>query len=311
MIEIFKKATGMPKLVKQKKIGKGCWINVVDPDEDEINKLKGQLKIEDIEYLTDPLDPNETPRIEEDEGVILVIFRIPHIRQKTKFDTYPLGVILKDNIIITICKNKNEIIEDFKKGKIKNFYTSKRVRFLLQLFLRSSQYYMLYLKHIEKEIKRIEGRLSKTFKNEDLMMLTELEKSLLYFHTAVITNDNVMKKIVGGKILPLYHEDQELLEDILTENQQAIEMTSIYLNLITTLRDAYTSMISNNLNTVMKFLTAVTLIISIPTMIASFYGMNFKYIPFFDQPYGFVLVTLFSLILGGIIGIWMKNKGYL
>ncbi len=311
MMNIYKKMVGSKKLGKQKKITRGCWVNVIDPDNEEIDELNDKINIEK-EYITDALDKNETPRIEKEDNIVFIIFKIPHIiKENMKFETYPLGVIMKDENIITICRYKNEVIRDFEIKKIKNFYTTKRVRFLLQLFLRSSQYYMNYLKDIENEIKKIEKSLSKRFSNEDIMKLTQLEKSLFYFNTACISNDKVMRKIVSGKVLELYHEDQELLEDILIENQQAIEMTSIYRHLITTMRDAYTSIVSNNLSDVMKFLTAITLVISIPTMIASFYGMNFQNIPFSGHPQGFILAVMASFAIGLVIALWLKNKRYL
>ncbi|XPO23288.1 magnesium transporter CorA family protein [Phosphitispora sp. TUW77] len=281
-------------------ITKGCWVNLVDPTEQEIHFISEKLGIES-DFIRDPLDEEEKSRIEKEDGTLLIIVDIPVFNtdeETSTFDTIPLGmIVVEDNYFVTVCLKENPIINDFANNRVKGFFTFKKTRFILQLLYRIAVYYLRYLKQISRKTDQIERRLHKSMKNQELFSLLSLEKSLVYFNTSLRSNEAVMQKLLKSKWLKMYPEDEEIMEDAIIENKQAIEMAHIYSNILTGMMDAFASVISNNLNIVMKFLTSVTIVLSIPTMVASFFGMNVK-LPFgFDttNPYAFLLIILISL----------------
>lgn len=293
MIEFLKKAPEDKELQAISAPIHGSWINVIAPTDTEIEELSKNYGVPK-EFITPPLDENETPRIERENEIIMIIFRLPiklnnsDDSAKIKFDTMPIGIILTNDYFITICKQKNAIIDDFR-CKLKNFNTTLRTRFLLLILHRINHYYNDFLSIIEKEVDDIESGLERYIKNKEIINFFSLKKTLIYFNTSVVANNNVLKKILGGKIATLYEEDEDLLEDIIIENDQALEMVSVYRNIISSTLDAYASIVSNNLNSVIKVLTIITIFLSIPTMITSFYGMNIN-LPFQHHPLAFIYV---------------------
>ncbi len=281
-------------------ITRGCWINLIDPTESEIQLISEKLGIES-DYIRDPLDEEEKSRIEKEDGTLLIIVDIPvfnTVEETSTFDTIPLGmIVVGDNYFVTVCLKENPIINDFANNRVKGFFTFKKTRFILQLLYRIAVYYLRYLKQINRKTDQIERRLHKSMKNQELFSLLSLEKSLVYFTTSLRSNEIVMEKLLKSGWLKLYPEDEDIMEDAIIENKQAIEMAHIYSNILSGMMDAFASVISNNLNIVMKFLTSVTIVLSIPTMVASFFGMNVR-LPFgFDtgNPYAFSLIILISL----------------
>lgn len=292
-----------------KEFKKGNWINMVSPTEDEIKMVCSKLEIQE-DFIRYSLDEEEKARIdiEEDDNTILYIIDIPTIekeRDKKVYVTMPIGVIfVRDDYIITVSQKNNDIIKDI---KTENVITYKKSRFLLQILYANSKKFLSLLYKINKELESTENKLKNSLQNEGLLKMLDLEKSLVYFTTSLKSNEVVMEKTTRGKIIKLYEEDEDVLEDAIIENKQAIEMVKIYSDILNGTMDTYASIISNNLNAVMKILTSVTFILAIPTLIASVWGMNVE-LPFQRSPLGFAIITVISVILCVIATIWLKRK---
>jgi len=308
MIKIYK--TVEKELKQIKRIEKGCWVNVINPTDEEINYLTKKFRIP-LEFITDALDIDERARTEREDNVVLVILRIPkssEIDMEEGYVTMPLGIIIVPDVIITVCLSSNEILSDFINSRVKNFTTSKKSRFVLQILHRTALLYLNYLKGINKRTSIVEKELHQSMRNEELIKLLNIEKCLVYFTTSLKSNELMMEKLYTARILKMYPDDKELLEDVIIENKQAIEMANIHSNILSGMMDAFASVISNNLNIVMKFLTSVTIILMIPTLVASIYGMNVP-LPLQHSPYAFIILMLISvgLSLIGVI-IFLKRK---
>ena len=315
MLKIYNTNVETNKTEEIKEFAKGSWINLVNPSENEIKKVCENINIQE-DFIRDALDYEEKARIdmEEDDNTILFIIDVPVIEKNEDNEVYttiPLGmIVVRDDFFITVSLRKNKIVEDFEKKKIKNFQTYKKTRFIFQILYLNSSYYLHYLKQINKETEIAEYILKNSMKNKELLKLLSLEKGLVYFTTSLKSNEIVMEKTLKGKIIKLYEEDEEILEDAIIENRQAIEMAQIYSNILNGTMDAYASIISNNLNGVMKFLTSITIVLAVPTMISSFWGMNVA-LPMQNSPYGFVVMVLISVILTFGVTWWLKRKDML
>lgn len=310
MMEFFKTYDMAQQPVKIDKIEKGCWINLITPTEEELSYLEKNLNILP-NFLRDPLDEEEKPRIDVEDNQTLLIVDIPYVYEdeKTlKFETIPMGILIMDECIITICNRESYLIESFKNKKVKDFYTFKKTRFTLQILFMIAKDFLKYLRHIDKKTDDLEKTLHKSMRNRELFKLLELEKSLVFFTTSLKSNDTVMEKLLRGKYIKLYEEDQDLLEDVLIENKQAIEMANIYSTILSGMMDAFSSVISNNLNMVMKFLTSVTIVMAIPTMVASFFGMNVD-LPWQGTPYAFLMILSTSFVIALIASYMLYKKG--
>ena len=298
-----------------KEYKKGNWINMVSPSDDEIKTVCENIGIQE-DFIRYALDSEEKARIdvEDDDNTILFIIDTPiiEIESGTKvYSTMPIGIIfVRDDYIITVSLNKNPIIEDLVEKKIKYIVTYKKSRMLLQIFYSNSEMFLSLLKKLNKETEIAENVLKNSMKNKELLKLLSIEKGLVYFTTSLKSNEVVMEKTMRGNLIKLYDEDEDILEDAIIENKQAIEMARIYRDILTGTMDAYASIISNNLNGVMKYLTSITIILAIPTMIASYWGMNVP-VPLQENPFGFVLIVVFSILIGVIASLWLKKKGML
>lgn len=298
-----------------KEYKKGNWINMVSPSDEEIKTVCENIGIKE-NFIRYALDSEEKARIddEDDDNTILFIIDTPiiEIESGTKvYSTMPIGIIfVRDDYIITVSLNKNPIIEDLVEKKIKYIVTYKKSRMLLQIFYSNSEMFLSLLKKLNKETEIAENVLKNSLKNKELLKLLSLEKGLVYFTTSLKSNEVVMEKTMRGNLIKLYDEDEDILEDAIIENKQAIEMARIYRDILTGTMDAYASIISNNLNGVMKYLTSITIILAIPTMIASYWGMNVP-VPLQENPFGFVLIVVFSILIGVIASLWLKKKGML
>lgn len=308
MLQIFKSTDSGLATLDQ--IEDGAWINLVNPNEQELLSISKNLNIP-AEHLKAALDEEERSRIEVDEGCTVVLIDIPvpnaNLKDGGIYFTIPLGIIINNKNIVTVSLQENNVIKNFIERRIKSFYTFKKTRFLLQILYRNSTLYLQYLRRIDKVSDKIESKLHKSLKNEELIQLLELEKSLVYFSTSLKSNEIVLEKILKSTPIKMYPEDTELLEDVIIENKQAIEMAKIYSNILTGTMDAYASVISNNLNIVMKFLTSATIILSVPTMVASFFGMNVD-VPFENNPHAFVIIFIMTLFFSMIIALTMVKK---
>lgn len=308
MIEIFKTYEDGIRLISQ--MEEGCWIALTNPSASELLDVSERYNI-DIDHLRAPLDEEERSRIEIEDDYTLVLVDIPTVEErngKDRFITIPLAIILSKEVIITICLEETSILKSFMDGRVKGFYTHMKTRFILQILYKNASVFLQYLRIIDRKSEEIEYKLHQSQKNRELIELLELEKSLVYFTTSLRSNEVVLEKLLKSESVKKYPEDTELLEDVIIENKQAIEMANIYSGILSGTMDAFASVISNNLNIVMKFLATVTIIMSIPTMIASFYGMNFDNIPLGSHPYGFYLVTLGAFVLTGIIAFFFAKK---
>lgn len=292
-----------------KDLKKGNWINMISPTEEEIQRVCAALQIKQ-DFIRYSLDEEEKARIdtEDDDNTTLYIIDIPVIesdRTRRVYVTMPIGVIfVRDDYIITVSQKNNDIIKDI---KTENVITYKKSRFLLQILYANSKKFLSLLYKINKELESTENKLKNSLQNEGLLKMLDLEKSLVYFTTSLKSNEVVMEKTTRGKIIKLYEEDEDLLEDAIIENKQAIEMAKIYSDILSGTMDTYASIISNNLNAVMKILTSVTFILAIPTLIASIWGMNVE-LPFQREPLGFLIITVFSIIMCIVVTIWLKRK---
>ena len=299
-----------------KEFKRGAWINLVNPSENEIRRVCESVNIEE-EFIRDALDFEEKARIdeEEDDNTKLFVVDVPIIEKgeegEAVYNTMPLGmIVVRDDFFITVSLRKNKIIDNFEKRKIKNFQTYKKTRFIFQILYLNSSFYLNYLKQINKETEIAEYILKNSMRNKELLKLLNLEKGLVYFTTSLKSNELVMEKTLRGKIIKLYEEDSEILEDAITENRQAIEMAQIYRDILNGTMDAYASIISNNLNSVMKTLTSITIILAIPTMISSFWGMNVG-LPFENSGLGFVIIVVVSLVLTLLVSWILKRRNML
>lgn len=315
MIKMYCTDMGTNKTSEVNKLERGTWINMVSPTEEEITYICNELKIKE-DFIRYPLDYEEKARIdvEEDDNTILFIVDVPILERNNNTEMYttmPLGmIVVRDDYFITVSLAHNRVIEHFEKNKMKNFATFKKTRFILQILYQNASLFLNLLKQINKETEIAESTLKNSMKNKELLKLLTLEKSLVYFTTSLRSNELVMEKTMRGRIIKLYDEDEDILEDAIIENKQAIEMSKIYSDILNGTMDAYASIISNNLNGVMKFLTSITIIISIPTLIASFLGMNVP-VPMQNNPYGFVVISIISIIVGIIALVWLNKKGML
>ena len=278
----------------------GCWIQATDPNPEEIEKLEN-WGIEP-ELITYSLDQDEMARVERDEGYTLILLRIPHFQGETHdipYSTIPIGIIIKDNLIATICRHESQITQILTNGKYRGFKTAKRYRFVLYVLLETATRYLTYLREINRAVDHVEDQLQKSTRNRELLQLLKYQKSLVYFTTALHSNEVMMERLQRMRMFNQYEEDEDLLEDVITENQQAIQVTNINAEILSGMMDAFASIISNNLNVVMKALAAITIVINVPAIVAAFYGMNVR-LPGEQHPLAFVFVLVFSLALTSI-----------
>ena len=260
----------------------GCWINCVAPDDREIDGLIEEFGIEP-DFFRAAMDEEESSHIDSEDENTLVVIDIPMVEKEGKSITYstmPMGLILTEKNIITVSIRDNSVVDEFARGVVKGVQTNLKTRFLLHIMLRVASRYLQYLKQIDKISNYVETELRESMKNSELLQLLDIEKSLVYFSSSLKGNEITLEKIMRGRVIKLYDEDQDLLEDVLIEVKQAIEMSNIHLNILSGTMDAFASVISNNLNIVMKALASITLLFAVPTVITGIYGMNVTGLPF-------------------------------
>lgn len=298
-------------------IEEDCWINLSAPTEDELEYVETTLNIPS-EFLRYPLDEEERPRIDlgDDEEQMLIITDLPYVRREglnAKYETQPLGIILAGKCLVTISLREASTLDQFKTNRVRDFRTGFRTRFTFQIMFAGAKDYLKFLRFMDKTIDAAERQLNKSISNKELFKLMELGKSLIYFSTSLKSNESVLEKLMRGKFVKQYDDDQDLLEDVLIEYRQAHEMANIYASIINGTMDAYASIISNNLNIVLKFMTAMTIALAVPTMIFSFFGQNFP-MPwdgvekFGRMPWPFVGIVGGASIITGMTVWWLRRK---
>jgi len=305
MIEIFKSFKGELKQIK--KPAMGCWINLISPTEEELLKINPIIEMPK-DVISSLKDMDEMPDMEKDDNFFFIVTRTPQKNSNNaglKYSTIPLGIIILDNYLITLCFNENDVITQLKTKKV---YTAKKIQTTLRILLISAKTYLSYLNMINKNVHIIQNGLEKTMRNEDILGLLNIQKSLVYFSTSLKSNQFLIERLTKTKMFTQFEHDKDLLEDTTEENKQAIEMANIYSNILRGMTDTSASLISNNLNTVMKLLTSITLILMLPTLVASIYGMNID-LPFQKSPYAFLITMGVSLALSiiGVIILWKKK----
>lgn len=285
----------------------GCWINMIAPTEAEINEITSAYHLEPS-FLRAALDEEETSRIEVEDNATLLIVDIPYAEAQpdggTMFSTLPLAIIVAEQAVITVALQETSVVREFAAGNLKNINTALRTRFTLNLMLRAAGKYLLHLRQIEKLSSKIENDLYISMKNKELIQLLTLEKSLVYFTTSLKSTETTLEKLLRGRILKLYEEDQDLLEDVIIEFKQAIEMADIYSNILSGTMDAFASVISNNLSIIMKVLTVITILMTIPNIVFSFYGMNVTDLP---MPHTWIPIAV-AVVTTGLTWLILKKK---
>jgi len=310
MITLYKSTeSGLEKIAEPVN---GTWISVIDPTTEEIEQIAALGVPQD--FITYPLDMDERPRTEkEDDGTQLIVLRVPFFQGTTTdipFITIPLGVILTDKYLITVCRRPNDVLVEFASGRLRGLSTGKRNRFLLRLLLNTANKFLVYLREINKTVDGLEDRLTASIRNNEVLELLKYQKSLVYLTTALRSNELLLERLQRSQMFKLYPDDEDLLDDVIIENQQAIEMTNITSNVLTSMMDAFASIISNNLNVVMKFLTSITIVLSLPTVITSFYGMNVS-LPMEQLSYAYLIILgLCLMLIGIVVAIFVKRDWF-
>ena len=315
MLRIYKSEDGgkLAKL-KKNKIIPMTWCSLVNPNEEELLQVSNFLKV-DYDLLNNSLDADERSRIEQEKNSLAIIINLPLLDDEGNFDTLPCGIVLTAKNIITICARDNRVINSFNRSTAQSFDTRNRAAFLLNILYKCTQFYLKYLNIINKRTEDIEYALRKTTSNKELFQLIEIQKSLVYFTTALKDNHLVLLKLLRllrtpavSKLVNFSEDDEELLDDVIIENKQAIEMVDMHRSILEGMMDGFASIINNNVNQVMKFLAAITIILSIPTMLASFWGMNVP-VAFADNPNGFLWVIGISAVGTIATIIYFRRRG--
>lgn len=278
-----------------------CWISLVNPTDGEVAATAERYGV-DIDALKSALDTDERSRIETDDNFTMILVNIPTIEthnDKELYDTIPLSIFLVKKAVITVCLEETPVLKGFVTGAVRSFDPAMKSRFVLQILYRTASLFLQYLRIIDRQSDQVENKLHKSTQNRELIELLKLEKSLVYFTTALRSNEVVLEKLFKNDSVKKYPEDEDLLEDVIVENKQAIEMANIYSGILSGMMDAFASVISNNLNIVMKVLAIVTIVMSIPTMIFSAYGMNVASagMPFAESVYGFWIIVGIAVAL--------------
>ncbi len=315
MIQVYKHSNGhLEDNISLASAEKGSWIHVVNPDSEDLQLVSMVTEIP-TDVLKTALDTEERSHVEIEDNYIFVVINIPIILETDSYDTLPLGIFITPDFIITLCIQETEVMRAFTENKYPLFYTFKKTRFLFQILYRSATLFLRYLMQINRRTDDIEEILRHSMRNKEFFLLLELQKSLTYFTSALRSNGIVMERLMRLRrntslhhLIKMYEEDEDLLEDVIIENKQAIEMVEMYSNILMNMSDTFASIISNNLNLVMKFLASITIMLAVPTIIFSLWGTNVP-VPFQDTTAGFyyvVGIAMFCTVVAAIM-LWRKD----
>lgn len=287
------------------------WVHLESPDADQISALLKKYDLPE-DFITDLQDADENSRMEYEDEAMLIILRVPlyyrHRSASVSFATAPLGIIIVPDKVITVSFYENEILTQYLDGKHRPFKITQQ-SFLLAINLRAAIYFLKFLKEINRRTTNIENELHQSMRNKELIRLLRMEKSLVFFNTSLKSNEIILERMQRSRWLQNDPDAEDIIEDVIIENKQAIEMANIYSSILSGMMDAFASIISNNLNVVMKFLTSVTIILALPTLIASIYGMNVE-LPMQNYPYAFAVVMGLSLLLSILLVLIFIRKKY-
>ncbi|MBP5656821.1 magnesium transporter CorA family protein [Candidatus Saccharibacteria bacterium] len=311
MLRFYKTDPETKDIVKLEKAETDCWIDLVSPTDEEIAEVLEITKI-DSDLLTKMRDDDELPRVETSKDATLIVIDVPAVDDDAEYITYPVGIIVtNNNFVITISPRKTPILRNFRKNLVRDFRTAKKTRFIIQIMNASAAEYLRVLDNIYHKIEIREETLQKATKNEDIVDLLMTEKTLVYFTTSLKENNLVLERINKGVVVPLYEGDLDMLEDAIIENNQAIDMAGIYREIIQSMTETYATIVSNNQNNIMKFLAGVTIVLSIPTMISSFLGMNVHFGIIGTDPAAAWIILIASFAISVITAIILKKKDLL
>ncbi|WEV71772.1 magnesium transporter CorA family protein [Bifidobacterium sp. ESL0790] len=318
MLRMFNTINGQVEQINKPE--DGSWLCLSDPTDVELTTVAQETGV-DLADLRAPLDDEERSRVDAEDDYTMIIVDIPTVEQRDgrdHYETIPLSIVVTDTAIITVCMRDTPVLHPFMEGTIRGFNTYMKSRFVLQILYRNATMYLRYLRIIDRNSDNLELKLQHSMQNREILMLLELSKTLVYFTTSLKSNEIVMEKLrVTEKLNSLTHlkqypEDEDLLDDVITENKQAIEMANIYSGVLANMTDASASIVSNNLNNVMRIFTIISIIISIPTLIFSMYGMNFQTgmlgMPFTASKWGFVIVIVISLVITALATWWLTRS---
>ncbi len=307
-LEIWNFTAG--KVERATRIEKGCWVNIVHPTRENLPLIAQHFKIP-TDFLTSSLDIDEIARVEVEEGATLFIVKVPYF-DKSNVDvlyfTIPIGIILVGNVVLTVCTKPDSVLCDFTENRVRNI--ARGDRFILQVIMRATLLYLQHLKQLHNAASIIQKKLELESRNKQLLKLFHIEKSLVFFTTSLKSNMFLLERLKRGRILKMDEAGESLLEDIFIECRQAIEMSNVYSDILSGMMDAFASVISNNLNIVMKLLTSLTIIMTIPVLVASIYGMNVK-LPMQEHPYAFLIIMGLSVTLSLAAVIYFLRRRWL
>ena len=314
MLRMFSTVDGQVRQISKPE--NGSWLALADPTDVELATVSQETGI-DLADLRAPLDDEERSRVDVEDDYTMIIVDIPTVEERSGrdwYETIPLSIIVTKTMIITVCMQDTPVLHPFMEGTIRGFNTFMRSRFILQILYRNATMYLRFLSIIDRETDKLELRLRHSMQNREILMLLELSKTLVYFNTSLKSNEIVMEKLMTLTRIKQYPEDEDLLEDVITENKQAIEMANIYSGVLANMTDAFASIVSNNLNNVMRIFTMISITLSIPTLIFSMYGMNFQQgmigMPLSDSKWGFLVIVLLACVLAGAV-IWFLTRSRL
>lgn len=312
MLKCYKTNIHTQKLDRIDEILPDSWIDLSQPTEEEISRVADITHV-NRELLAKMLDDDELPRIESEKNATLIVIDVPSfISQEDKYVTYPLGIIVtSNNYFVTIAPKGTTLLNDFRKNIVKNFRTAKKSRFLIQILNAAAASYIKVLDEIYREIEAKEDTLQKSTRNEDLISLLATEKTLVYFTTSLKENDGVLDRLSKGTVITLFEGDADLLEDTIIETHQAIDMAGLYRRILSSITNTYATVISNNLNNVMKFLAGITIVLSIPTIISSFLGMNVWFGEIGTNHASAWVILGVSILASLGVAAWLRKRGML
>ncbi len=306
MIKFYQRTIKDSKVKELRKFSIGSWVYVENPSEKELVRLSAQLDLDEY-LLKDAIDPNEVPRVEIEEGITYVFTRVPY-QEDDRITTAPLLVGIAPDFIFTVCRKRLDFWYKFLDLYVE-FYTTQKSKFFTQIFSEINQMYAAALTNISRQMRGISVRVDK-IRNEDILQFVIFEEVLNDFMAALVPTNALLNNILSGKFFKLYEEDQDLIENLFLGNSQLIEMCKSNLKTIVNVREAYSTIMSNNLNRIIKFFTSLTIVLTIPTIIASFYGMNVR-LPYSESPLTFMGITVFTIIVCLVVLVIFIKKDWL
>ena len=290
----------------------GAWVKLTAPSLEECAEISDRFHM-DIADVRAALDDEESSRINLEDEYTLILVDIPSAEMRNNrhsYTTIPLGILIAEDVVITVCAEETAVLRSFVEQRVRDFSTKKQMRFTYHILYNACMVYQSLLRSIDRKRTEIEERIDQNTEDVDLIDLHELESNLVYFATSLRANGVVLDRLTRYGRLRQYSEDQELLEDVIIENRQAIEMTQIYRDIINGTRELMSTVINNRLNNVMKYLAAITIVMSIPTIISGLWGMNVggKWMPFSSTPHGFAIICVITLLLCIVVMLWLRKK---